>query len=146
VTAGPAFVALGGACAAAVTDLRTGIVPDRITQGTALLALALGVASGAAPAACAGAYAVGGALLVLHLLTRGHGLGLGDVKLGTAIGTGLGAAFGGFALVIAFVTGAAYGVSLLATRRARRTDAIPFAPFLATGTLISVCLAFGAVR
>ena len=85
-----ALAALAGTLVAACVDVRTGLIPDTLTRTTALAALGCAIANGAVPLACGGAYAVGGALLALHLLTRGRGLGLGDVKLGTAIGIGFG--------------------------------------------------------
>jgi leader peptidase (prepilin peptidase)/N-methyltransferase len=142
----PALAALCGTCAAAVIDARTGFIPDRLTRLTTLLALGLAAATGAAPAACIGACVVGGALLALHLLSRGRGLGLGDVKLGTAIGAGFGATAGIAALGVAFVAGGAYAAWMLATRRARRRDAIPFGPFLAAGTLSAALLSLGGLR
>jgi leader peptidase (prepilin peptidase)/N-methyltransferase len=129
------FIALGGTVIGAAIDARTGVIPDAVTRTTALTALGCAVATGIAPVACSGAYAVGGSLLVLHLLTRGRGLGLGDVKLGTAIGAGFGPAAGIVALGAAFVLGGMYASWLLLTRRARRGDAIRFGPFLAAGTV-----------
>jgi leader peptidase (prepilin peptidase)/N-methyltransferase len=146
VSALPALAALCGTCAAAIIDVRTGLIPDRLTRTTTLLALGLAASSGAAPAACTGACAVGGALLGLHLLSRGRGMGLGDVKLGTAIGAGFGVAAGVAALGVAFVAGAAYAAWLLATRRARRGDAIPFGPFLAAGALTAAFLSLGGLQ
>lgn len=137
--AASALVALGGTLVAACADARTGLIPDTITRTTALAALCCALAHGAAPIACGGAYAVGGALLALHLLTRGHGLGLGDVKLGTAIGVGFGPMAGILVLGAAFVLGGAYASWLLLTRRAQRGDAIRFGPFLAAGTAAVAC-------
>jgi leader peptidase (prepilin peptidase)/N-methyltransferase len=145
VSAAAQLAALAGAFAAAAVDARTGLIPDAITRPASLGALALAAASGAAVAACCGAFAVGGTLLALHLLTGGRGLGLGDVKLGTAIGIGLGAAAGTIALGAAFVAGGAYAAWLLATGRARRGDAIRFGPFLAVGTLAATLLAPGTL-
>jgi prepilin signal peptidase PulO-like enzyme (type II secretory pathway) len=138
--AAPTLAALAGTLVAAVVDVRTGLIPDALTRTTALAALACTVANGGVPLACGGAYAVGGALLALHVLTRGRGLGLGDVKLGTAIGVGLGPTAGLVALGAAFVLGGAYATWLLLARRARRGDAIRFGPFLAAGTLVGAFL------
>ncbi len=129
------LTALSGTVLAAVIDARTGLIPDALTRATAFAALGCAAANGAAPLACGGAYAVGGSLLVLHLLTRGRGLGLGDVKLGTAIGTGFGPGAGLVALGAAFVLGGAFASWLLLTGRARRGDTIRFGPFLAAGTV-----------
>ena len=140
-----AHAALAGTLVAAVVDARTGYIPDALTRTTAFAALALAASSGNAVHACGGAFAVGGALLALHLLTRGRGLGLGDVKLGTAIGVGFGPSAGLFALGAAFVAGGAYAAWLLATRRARRGDAIRFGPFLAAGTFAAILVPVGAL-
>jgi leader peptidase (prepilin peptidase)/N-methyltransferase len=131
----PVFAALCGTCAAAAIDARTGLVPDRLTCTTTLLTLGLAAFTGSAEDACMGACAVGGLLLSLHLVSRGRGLGLGDVKLGTTIGAGFGVAAGITALGVAFVAGGAYAAWMLATRRATRRSTIPFGPFLAAGTL-----------
>ena len=135
-----AAVALSGTLAAAVVDARTGLIPDAVTRTTAFAALGCAVANGVAPLACGGAYAVGGALLALHLLTGGRGLGLGDVKLGTAIGAGFGPGAGIVALGAAFVLGGTYASWLLITGRARRGDSIRFGPFLAAGAAAAALL------
>jgi leader peptidase (prepilin peptidase) / N-methyltransferase len=142
----PAFVVLGGTLLAAAIDARTGLIPDSVTRATALAALALATLDGGALAAAAGAYAVGGALLALHLVSRGRGLGLGDVKLGVAIGAGLGPLWGALAVGAAFVLGASYAIALLATRRARCGDTIAFGPFLAAGTCAVVLCPAGVLR
>jgi len=134
----PAIAATAGTVVAALIDARTGLIPDAVSRGTALLALALAAGSGLSAAAFTGAAAVGGMLLLLHLLTAGRGLGLGDVKLGIAIGVGFGAPLGVIALGVAFVAGGAYAIWLLATNRARRGDIVRFGPFLAAGTLAAV--------
>lgn len=136
----PMLICLAGTIVAAVVDARTGFIPNSVTRMTAVSALIVAMTYGAAVQACCGAYAVGGFLLALHLLTRGRGLGLGDVKLGVAIGTGYGAPLGLVALGAAFIAGGIYAAWLLATRRARRKDAIRFGPFLAVGTLVGSCL------
>lgn len=140
--AAPAVVAVCGALVAARIDARTGRIPDRITRPTTAIALGLAIASGIVVSAFWGALAVGGTLLLLHAITRGRGLGLGDVKLGTAIGTGLGPAAGLAALGSAFVLGGAYAAWLLATRRASHRDALPFGPFLATGSVLAALLSW----
>ncbi len=127
-----------GALIAAQIDARTGRIPDRVTRPTSAVALSLALASGIVTTAFWGALAVGGALVFLYVVTRGRGLGLGDVKLGTAIGVGLGPATGLVALGGAFVLGGAYASWLLMTRRARRSDAVRFGPFLAAGSIFAV--------
>lgn len=127
--------ALAGASAAAIVDARTGLIPDRLNACTACATFVAAGLSGALAPAVGGAAAVAGALLLLFVATRGRGLGFGDVKLGVTIGAGCGAAAGMLALAAAFVCGALYALALLSSERARPQDAIPFAPFLAAGTL-----------
>ncbi len=130
----PLCASVIGAAIAAAIDLRTGLIPNVLSRGIAIGALAVAAEEGALTQALAGAVIVGGSLLSLYLLTRGRGLGLGDVKLGVAIGAGCGPTIGVLALGSAFILGGSFAAVLIATRRARRGDAIPFGPFLAAGT------------
>jgi leader peptidase (prepilin peptidase)/N-methyltransferase len=91
-----------------------------------------------------GAVAVGGSLLLLYAITRGRGLGLGDVKLAAVIGIGFGPAVGLAALGVAFVAGGIYASWLLATKRADRRDPLPFGPFLAAGTVVAALIVSGS--
>ena len=130
-------VALVLACVivCAATDIRTGLVLDVITApafgGIVLWSL---VTRSLLPT-LVGAALCGGTLLALYVLTRGRGIGLGDVKLAAVIGGGLGGAAAVGAIGIAFVAGAVWAVTMLVARRARAGDRVPFAPFLAIGTI-----------
>ncbi len=80
-----------------------------------------------------------GFLLTLWLITRGAGIGLGDVKILIPLGMIFGA-MGAFALLlVAFIVGGAFGTVLLITKRATPKTAIPFGPFL-TGVAIMFIL------
>ncbi len=126
---------------AADVDARTGRIPDRLTRPAAVVGLGVAAAGGFGAAALWGALAAGGSLLFLYAITRGRGLGLGDVKLATVIGIGLGpwAALG--ALGGAFIAGATAASWLLLTKRAGRRDTLPFGPFLAGGTVAASLVA-----
>ena len=68
-------------------------------------------------------------------------LGFGDVRLALVLGMGLGwlgvdAALVGF--FVANLVGAIVGVTLIATKRARRDQPIPYGIYLAAGTVITV--------
>jgi leader peptidase (prepilin peptidase)/N-methyltransferase len=78
-------------------------------------------------------------ILFLYLVTRGRGMGFGDVKLAFGIGVLLGLQRGGLALYIAFLTGAVVGVGLLISGRTKMKNKIAFGPFLIVGI---VCLFF----
>lgn len=84
-----------------------------------------------------GGAAVGGGILgALALLFRG-GMGEGDVKLAAATGLFLGPAPQALAIFLAAVLGSLVGGVLILTGRKKRRDPIPFAPFLAAGTVIA---------
>jgi leader peptidase (prepilin peptidase) / N-methyltransferase len=129
------------ACAALVvvtaTDLEHRIVPNRVVLPAAAAVLALHTAVSPSPEWALAAAGSAAALLLLALAHPG-GLGMGDVKLALLIGALLGRtaplaiALGSLlALVPSAVLIARHGT-------AARKLAIPFAPFLALGTVISL--------
>ncbi|WP_127127715.1 prepilin peptidase [Georgenia sp. SYP-B2076] len=155
----PGLVAAAGAFLAAVTtalaivDARTHRLPDRL--------LLVGVAGAGAllllAATTTGAWAdLGRALLaalaclvgyLLLKLAHPAGLGLGDVKLGGLLGLWLG--WFGWAHVLsgafaAFLLGGFFAVVLLLTRRAGRTTAIAFGPWMILGAAVATVLAVAA--
>ena len=80
----------------------------------------------------------------MHAISKQRGIGLGDVKLrGAALGMALGLSGGLTAIALAFVFGGAYGVWLLATRRAQRGASIRFGPFIAAGTFATLLVPLG---
>jgi leader peptidase (prepilin peptidase)/N-methyltransferase len=76
--------------------------------------------------------------LFLHLITRGKGMAMGDVKLAFFLGLFLGGPRLIFCLYLAFLTGALAGVILILTKRKRFGQQIPFGPFLTTSALASI--------
>ncbi len=77
----------------------------------------------------------------LWALSRGRGMGLGDVKLAPSLGALLGWISLGSAVVgllAAFIVGALVGIALMIAHRAGRGSRIAFGPFLLLGTLIGV--------
>ena len=78
-----------------------------------------------------------GFFLLLHLVTKGKGMGLGDVKLAVLMGLLLGWPKIIIALYFAFLTGALAGVILILTGKKKFGQHIPFGPFLVTGTFVS---------
>lgn len=128
-------------------DLERLLIPNRILYPTLAVVAPLLVLSSAiddrwgslARAAIAGAVAFCG-FLVVHLAVP-RGMGFGDVRLagltGLATGwLGLGHAF--LAFLFAFVLGAVVGVSVMLVTGGGRKTKIPFGPFLAAGTVLSV--------
>lgn len=88
---------------------------------------------------------VGGAALWAFLAFLGvvapSGMGFGDVKLGGVLGITLGwfgLAYVVVGTLVAFVLGGLVSLGLIVTRRATRTTAIPFGPFLMLGFVSAV--------
>jgi prepilin signal peptidase PulO-like enzyme (type II secretory pathway) len=69
-------------------------------------------------------------LLLVHLFTKGRGMGLGDVKLAILIGAMLGIKFTLIWMLLAFLTGAGAGVILILLNKSTLKTKIAFGPFL----------------
>lgn len=137
------FLALGAlwvaSLAIGVIDMRHQIIPDSLLilmLGAIFLILgAYGqdtVVAHLLTAAVSGLF-----FLALFLITRGRGLGFGDVKLSFVIGLLLGYPHAVVAFYISFLTGAIVGVILIAGRRAHMKTRIAFGPFLLIGMWVS---------
>src|SRR5437763_10045549 len=144
----PAYLVLTAArLAISIIDLEHFIVPDRITAPLTVSSLVLlGVAAGTdGDWSRYGRSLLGGlaffAFLLLLNIINPRGMGMGDVKLSFSLGLFLGwlgwgqVFLGGF---LSFLLGAVVGVALIATKVKGRKDHVPFGPFLAAGTLITI--------
>lgn len=78
-----------------------------------------------------------GFLLFLNLVTKGKGMGMGDVKLAIFMGLFLGFPKIIIAFYVAFIVGAIVGILLMIFKKAKKKTQIPFGPFLILGTFIS---------
>lgn len=129
-------------------DLKFGIIPDKVVFPAIIVSLAylfiiyhlsftpiqsefiIYLASG-----------IGSFLffLLLFLITKGKGMGFGDVKLSFLLGLILGFPKIILALYLAFLTGAILGIILIIWRKKRSIkDTIPFGPFLILGTILAL--------
>lgn len=79
---------------------------------------------------------IGGFFWMLIILTRGKGMGGGDVKLGAFMGLMLGFPQALIALMLSFFTGAIFSIILLIFGKKHFGQTIPFGPFLVLGSLI----------
>lgn len=70
------------------------------------------------------------------LLTRGRGMGLGDLKLVIPIGLLVGWPDIIFVLALSFIIGAVISLSLMALRLKSLKDGVPFGPFLAVSVFV----------
>lgn len=77
-------------------------------------------------------------ILFLYVMTKGRGMGFGDVKLSFIIGFFLGLRNGFVAMYIAFVSGALFGLMLIVLKRKRLKSKIAFGPFLVLGIILMV--------
>jgi leader peptidase (prepilin peptidase)/N-methyltransferase len=128
-------------CAALVvvtaTDLTHRIVPNRIVLPAAVVVLALMTVAEPGPQWAIAAAAASGFLLAAALAYP-SGMGMGDVKLALLMGAALGRTVS-VALMLAMVTALVPAVVLLARHGSRaRKMAIPFAPFLAFGSVVAL--------
>lgn len=74
---------------------------------------------------------------LLVLVTRGRGMGTGDVTLGALVGLLLGWPGVAVALWLAFVSGALVGVLLIAMKKKTLKQTVPFGPFLVAATAVT---------
>lgn len=77
-------------------------------------------------------------MLLIYLVTRGRGLGFGDVKLAANMGLFLGVKGGVVALYWAFILGTVVGVLAILAQRKGMKSKIPFGPFLVLGIWITL--------
>lgn len=161
-----------------ITDIREGLIPDRISYPAILISLGyllaasiykVGLLYQSLSSSVLGKYLLpphsdyfqrhallsaatlfsgleSAALITLFfgsliLVTRGRGMGGGDLKLGVFIGLSLGVMNGVLALFLAFVLGSIVGVVLLIFRKKHFGQTIPFGPFLSLGSYTA--LVFG---
>lgn len=124
---------------AAVIDLRTFLIPNRLLLAGLALGLPLLLWSGAHPlsSAVVGMVVVGGVMLVVALLARG-GMGAGDVKLAGVMGFFLGPGPGLVALFVGFLAGAVLALLAMLVLHKGRKDYVPFGPALATGGVVAL--------
>lgn len=124
------------------TDLKYGIIPDKITYPAIIISfiflisqypniLISNLLSGVAASLF---------LLMLHLITRGRGMGFGDVKLALLMGIFLGSPGILISLYASFLTGAVVSLILILAGLKRFGQTIPFGPFLVLGTLIALLI------
>ena len=78
-----------------------------------------------------------GFLGLLYIVTKGKGMGLGDVKLAVFMGLFLGWPKTLGAFYLAFIAGAIVGLILLGFKKVRMKSEIPFGPFLIMATLFT---------
>src|SRR3989344_4779021 len=130
------------------TDLKYGIIPDKIVYPTILVSIIYHLSFIIYPPIVnyqssiinnifsgIGAFIF---FLILYLITRGKGMGFGDVKLAFLLGIILGFPKIIAAFYLAFLTGAIVGSILIVWRKKKLKSSIPFGPFLILGSILSI--------
>ncbi|MEK7624289.1 MAG: prepilin peptidase [Patescibacteria group bacterium] len=82
---------------------------------------------------------------LMFFLGKGKTLGEGDIKLGFALGWLLGWPDTIVALTLSFLIGGVAGFVLMASRKKTMKDFLPLAPFLITGTVLTIFFGYRIV-
>ena len=123
--------------AVSATDLAHRIVPNRIVLPAAGIVLLAQTAVAPSPEWAIGAVAASGFLLVAAIAYPA-GMGMGDVKLALLMGAALGKLVA-VALMVGMIAALVPAVVLLARHgSAARKMGVPFAPFLALGSVLAL--------
>lgn len=69
-------------------------------------------------------------LLMIHIITKGRGMGLGDVKFAILAGMIIDIKLLGIWMLLSFLTGGIVGIILILSKWAKLKDKIAFGPFL----------------
>lgn len=121
-------------------DLKTRLVYGVIIWpaiGLALLAAAFVMPQGILNS-LGGAALAAGILLIPFLVTRGQGMGFGDIEIALLIGLLAGFYESVVPILLGIILGGIVAIILVAFRLKGRKDAIPFGPFLSIGAIISM--------
>jgi prepilin signal peptidase PulO-like enzyme (type II secretory pathway) len=116
-------------------DIALGIIPDEICVMLAVLGILLAINNNA-ESRLIGAVAAGAFFGLLILITKGKGMGMGDLKLSIPLGLLFGWPNITLVLMFSFLTGAIAGLASIAFQKNTMKGTIPFGPFLALGAAI----------
>lgn len=126
----------------AVFDLKYMILPDFSTNSLIFLALVykllMDVNANLMLADVLWGVCLYGFFYFLHILTKGKGMGFGDVKLAFVMGFFLGWPKAIVALYMAFIVGAIAGIIVIIFfKKKRKNRLIPFGPFMILGIMVA---------
>jgi leader peptidase (prepilin peptidase)/N-methyltransferase len=128
----------------AFIDLKEQIIPDIISLPGIIIGLILSfiVPYISFINSALGALVGGGIILIIawvgSIIFKKEAMGGGDVKLAAMIGAFLGWRYTIISLFLGFFLGALTGIILIMTKIKKREDAIPFGPFIALGSIITL--------
>ncbi len=122
-----------------VIDLENQLVLDKVVYPGIALALAFSLLwPGLGIVSSLQGGALGLAIMALPFLVYRQGMGMGDVKLGAMVGLVGGYPLALVTLLLAMITGGLVATALLISKIKKRSDPIPFAPFLATSAMVAL--------
>ncbi len=132
-----------------VYDLKHYIIPDKIVYPAIIVSMftrisEVGLPKFGSPTSeilinfIFAALIAGSFFLAIVLITKGRGMGGGDVKLAFLMGLVLGWPKILAALFLAFTIGAIYGIILIIIKKKTLKSEVPFGPFLVGGTFIAL--------
>lgn len=119
------------------TDLKYSILPDKIAYPAIFATSLFLLFNPSVPFHILSGIGASLFFFLLFIITRGKGMGFGDVKLVFLLGLFLGFPNIVIALYIAFLTGAFISIILIIKMKKKLKDAIPFGPFLITGAILA---------
>lgn len=117
----------------AVSDLTTMLVPDEIVLCGAIGGLLTAILSRSLIPSLLSSIMLGGVFLLIYLLTKGKGMGQGDVTFAFAIGLYLNPLQSIFVFMLSFIIGAVVGIFLYISTR---NHELPFCPYMALSSIL----------
>ncbi len=129
-----------------VYDFRHYIIPDKIVYSAIVITFLYQLAISQYPISniqyfisfILAAFLASGFFFAIVVITKGAGMGGGDVKLAFLMGLALGWPKILAALFLTFTIGAICGIILIALKRKKFKSEIPFGPFLVLGTFAAL--------
>lgn len=119
-------------------DLKYHIIPDEAIVTMTVFSLPIVLLSNKLPSSIIGAIVLSILIGLLYILTRGRGMGFGDVKYAAAMGFLLGPLAGLIGLYIAFLSGAVVSIVAIVFDKKALKSKIAFGPFLVLGTILMI--------
>lgn len=136
------FAVLVSVCVViAVVDFKYSLIPTSFVYAASLIALVYNyfyLPPGAFVEHILAAFGASAFFLLIVVVTRGRGMGQGDVVLAFLMGIVLGIMPTVAAMFLAFFTGAVISIALVVLGKKKFGNTVPFAPFLIFGFLTSL--------
>ncbi|QQG43263.1 MAG: prepilin peptidase [Candidatus Daviesbacteria bacterium] len=130
--------------ALALADLKKMLIPDRIVLPAILISTVyLLILAGSIDIQLLipnflSAFVIWLFFMAIILVTGGKGMGGGDAKLGVLIGLSVGFPLSLLSIMLSFFLGAGVALILVALRKRRFGQTLPFGPFMVSSTIISL--------